>query len=176
MEDGKSNPAYEKMAAEQRNAYYFSLARLIIGGGLTAGSFSGMYLAVYETDYVMPVLALLLAIYILIGGSFMRYRPLRAYDHLMSRMDQPGQMAASPGGNSNRSTARAYGETTEEKALIRRSKIVFLLRMLILVGIAAFVVVVSWLEKREHFEKYGFSGLVSIRYEEDGTRVVTPLE
>ena len=176
MEDGKSNPAGKNLVTEQRIAFNFSLARLIIGGGLTAGSFLGMYQAVYETDYVLPVLALLLAVYILIGGPFLRYRPVRAYGYLMSRMDHPAQMAASSGGNSGRGSARIFRESPEAADLTRRLKIVFLLRMLILVGIAAFVVVALWLEKREHSKKYGYDGPVSIRYEEDGTRIVTPIE
>ena len=176
MSGTHSNSIGERVIAEERHAFYVSLGRLIIGGGLTGYSFTGMYLAKNGADYALPVLALLLAIYILIGGSFIRYRPLRAYDYLMPRLDPSAPRGAASGSDTVQKMAQASRSGQRYAALERRSKVVLLLRMLILVGIAAFVVVQYWLEKRAHFEEYGYEGAVSIRYDEDGTQVVTPIE
>ena len=169
-------PIPKRLEAELQTAFRFSLARLIIGGVCTAGSFIGMSRAASGNDYALPVIMLLFAIYILIGGTIRAHRAFRASRYLPFRPNLRFHTGKDGVRTVFYDSAQSCDVHNPKLAAIKRhSKIAFLLRMLLLVGIAAFIVMASWLQQRDHVLEYGHSGAVKIHYEEDGTRVVTPL-
>ena len=177
MQDAYDRLIASKVEAETRTKFWFSFARLMIGALLAVLGYIGISIATTGEELLLPGLSIILSLAVL-GGPIRRNSTwYRIFNYLSYHRKSWTNAGTVTRANQIYDDVKAFeGTTPELSRLKRRVKIVFLLRMLGLVGILMIIFGYQWMEQRAaqaaHFERYGTHNAVHVTVHLDGSETV----